>query len=84
MDEFIHRPKPYLLLSSTYDEILSWMKKHLVSDSKCNTTNLQSPKKNDKKWQIMVGWHLVLVTLYQGLQLELSKTIRIGDSKYHI
>jgi hypothetical protein len=25
MDEFIHRPKPYLLLSATCDEILSWM-----------------------------------------------------------
>jgi hypothetical protein len=25
MDEFIHWPKPYLLLSATYDEILSWM-----------------------------------------------------------
>ena len=25
MDEFIHWPKPYLLLSATSDEILSWM-----------------------------------------------------------
>ena len=25
MDEFIHWPKPYLLLSATCDEILSWM-----------------------------------------------------------
>ena len=24
-DEFIHWPKPYLLLSATCDEILSWM-----------------------------------------------------------
>ena len=35
MDEFIHWPKPYLLLSTTYDEVLSkmlgtWMKSHLV------------------------------------------------------
>jgi hypothetical protein len=49
MDEFIHRPKLYLLLSTTCDEILSWMiviwmKNHLVSDSYCNTVNLESPK----------------------------------------
>ena len=25
MDEFIHWPKPYLLLSTTCDDILSWM-----------------------------------------------------------
>ena len=33
---------------------------------------------------MMLGWRLVLVTLYRGLQLVLSKTIRIGDPKYHI
>ena len=48
MDEFIHWPKPYLLLSTTGDEILSWMiviwmKNGLVSDSNCDTINLQSP-----------------------------------------
>ena len=31
----------------------------------------------------MLGWHLVLVTLHRGLQLVLSKTIVIGDTKYH-
>ena len=41
MDEFIHWPKPYLLLSATCDEILSWMikfwmKNNLVSDIICN------------------------------------------------
>jgi hypothetical protein len=41
MDEFNHWPKPYLLLSATYDGILSWMieiwmKNQLVSDSICN------------------------------------------------
>jgi hypothetical protein len=45
MDEFIHWPKLYLLLSTTCDEILSrmiekWMKNHLVSDNNCNTVNL--------------------------------------------
>ena len=33
----------------------------------------------------MLGWHLVLVTLYCGLELELlSITIRIADTKYYI
>ena len=32
----------------------------------------------------MLGQHLVVVTLYRGLQLELSKTTSIGDTKYHI
>ena len=45
MDEFIHWPKPYLLLSATCDETLSWMievwmKNHLVGDNNCNTINL--------------------------------------------
>ena len=56
MDEFIHWSKPYFLLSATCDEILSWMieiwmENNLVSDSNCNTVNLQPPKKftrNDK------------------------------------
>ena len=30
----------------------------------------------------MLGWHLVLVTLYRGLQVVPSKTIRIVDNKY--
>ena len=32
----------------------------------------------------MWGKRLVLVTLYRCLQLVLSKTIRIGDTKIHI
>ena len=45
MDEFIHWPKPYLLLSATCDEILSWtieiwMKNTLISDNNCNIVNL--------------------------------------------
>ena len=33
----------------------------------------------------MLDEHLMLVTLDRGLQLVLSKTIRIGnDTKYHI
>ena len=49
MDEFILWPKPYLLLSPTCVEILSWMieiwmEKSLTSDSNCNIVNLQPPK----------------------------------------
>ena len=32
----------------------------------------------------MLDQHLVLVTLHNGLQYVLSKTIRIGDTKYNI
>jgi hypothetical protein len=50
IDEFIHWPKLYLLLSSTCDETLSswmiiiWMKNHLVSDSNCKS--IIPPKKS--------------------------------------
>ena len=37
-----------------------------------------------KECQIMWGQHLVLITLYHGLQLVMSKIIRIGDTKYLI
>ena len=45
MDEFIHWPKPYLLLSTTCDEILSWMiaicmENHLLSDNNYDTVNI--------------------------------------------
>ena len=32
----------------------------------------------------MLGSHLVLVRLYRGLQLEITKTMRIGDIEYPI
>jgi hypothetical protein len=49
MDEFIRWPKPYLLLSATCDEILSWVieiwiENHLVNDNNCNTENFIIPK----------------------------------------
>jgi hypothetical protein len=48
MDEFMHWLKPYLPISTTCDEILSWlieiwMKNHLVSDSNCNTVRPYYP-----------------------------------------
>ena len=61
MAEFVHWPKPYLLLSATCDEILSrmseiWMQIHFVCDNNCHAVNLESPppKKNYKEWQIML------------------------------
>ena len=32
----------------------------------------------------MLGQHVVLVTLYRGLQLVSNKTTRIGDIEHHI
>ena len=52
MDEFIHWPKLYFLLSTACDEILLWvieiwMKDHLLSDNyNCNTINLQGMTNN--------------------------------------
>ena len=45
MNEFVHWPKPYLLLSATCDEMLSWMievwmELHLLTYHDCNTVNL--------------------------------------------
>jgi hypothetical protein len=42
------------------------------------------PQEIYKKWQVVLGEHLVLVTLYYNLQLVLSKTIRAGDTKYNM
>jgi hypothetical protein len=47
MVEFIHW-LVYFLMSTTLDEILSWiikiwMKNHLVSDGNCDIVNLESP-----------------------------------------
>jgi hypothetical protein len=71
MDEFIHGPKPYLLLSATCDETLSWvieigLENDWVSDNNCNTGILVSPKKftsNDKLCWVNVWclWHYTAV-----------------------
>ena len=88
MNEFVRWPKLYLLLSATCDETVmdDW---DLDAKSLSKWQQFQHCKsiilkKIYKKWQIMLGQHLVLVTLYHGLQLVLSKAIRIGDTKYHI
>ena len=69
-------------------ETLSWIIKiwmnYLFNDSNCNTVKMICPIFFYKEWQIMLGQHLVLVSLHQGLQLVLSTTIRVGDTNYHI
>ena len=61
-----------------------WMKNQLVSDSNCNIVDLYNALNFLQGMTNSVGLTLVLVTLYRGLQLVLSKTIRFGDTKYHI
>jgi hypothetical protein len=63
MDEFIHMPKAYLLLSTTFDEILSWiieiwMKMPLVSDNNGNTVNSIIPQKNLQRMTNDVGLNI--------------------------
>jgi hypothetical protein len=87
MIEFIHWSKPYLLLSETCDELLSWMieiwmKIYFLSDYNCDTAST-NPQMFYKDQHIMLVYHLVLVTLHCGLQLFLSMTIRIVDTTYH-
>ena len=55
-----------------------WLRNGLVSDK------FAMPELFYKKWQMMLGLHLVLVTLHDGLQLVLSTTYRIGDTEYNI
>ena len=60
MDKFIYGPKPYLLLSTTCDAILSWMieiwiRNHLGSDGNCNIVNLYCPQKNSQEVTNDVG-----------------------------
>ena len=73
MDEFIHWPKPYPLLSATSDEMLSWMiemwmKNHLVSDSNCNTVNLYPPN------FIYLFIYLKIMTTNVGLACSVGDT----------
>ena len=86
MDEFIHWPKPYLSLISNLWCNIAMDDWNLDEKSPGKGHQLQHHKsitlpKIYKEWQIMLGQHLVLVTLHHGLQLVLSKTIRIADTK---
>ena len=59
------------------------MKNHLVSDSFCIAVNLCPPKYLQGTTN-NVGLTISGRDTLYGLQLALSKTIRIGDTKYHI
>ena len=61
-----------------------WMEKPLNKWLELQNCISISPPKNYKEWQIMLDYHLVLVTLYHGLQLVRIKTIATGDTEYHI
>ena len=68
MDPFIHWPNPYLLLSTTCDEILSWMIEiwmniHSVSDGNCNTNIPQPPPPHN----------------LQGMTKNVSLTFNVSD-----
>jgi hypothetical protein len=81
MNNFIHWLKPPFLVNYSFrgwnlDENL------LGGGSNCNIVN-HNPQKNHKEWQLMLGWHLVSVTVHHNLQLVLSETLRIGDTTYH-
>ena len=72
-------------LAATTDEILSWvieiwMKGHLVSENNYNTVDLQSLK-HLQGLTNKVG--LTFTVGDTGLKLVLSKTIGIGNTKYH-
>ena len=74
------------LLLATCDEILSWMieiwmKNVLVSGSNCNIVILLSSK-NLQGMRNNIGLTYRVGDTYYSLQLVLSKTIRIGDTKY--
>ena len=58
-----------------------WMQKHLVSDSNCQHYKSIFPP---KEFQGMLGYLLVLATLRCGLRLVMSKTMRIGYTKYYV
>ena len=68
MDEFIHCPKTYLLLSRTFDELLSWMNEiwmeiHSASDNNCNVVNLKIPN-----------------IFLQGMTNNVGLTFNVGDT----
>ena len=84
MGGFTHWLKPYLPLSPTCDEILSWMfeiwiENHVISDSNRNTVKSTIPKKVYKG-----------MTNYVGLTFSVGDTILRftisieQDTKYHI
>ena len=50
-----------------------WMENHLVSDNNCNDANLWCAFKKEKEWQIILGSHLVLVTLHGQFTISIEQ-----------
>ena len=71
-------------LAKTLPSLVNNLWWYLASDSKCNCTSIIFLRIY-KEWQIILGQHLVVVTLHCSLQLVLNKTIiRTSGTKYHI
>jgi hypothetical protein len=60
------------------------MKIHLVRYNSCDIVDLQCPNLLTQKIQILIGLHLVIVTLHGWFTSVPNKTNRIGDTKYNI
>ena len=77
-DEFIHWPKSRLLLSTTCDEILSWMdeiwmKNHLASDNTSQHCNFIISPKELQGMTNDVGLHLELMMLHRGFTIDIEQ-----------
>ena len=59
-----------------------WMK-YLVTDSNCNIVNLQPPK-SLQGIATNVGLTFSVGDIIPWFTISIEKTIRIGDTKYHI
>jgi hypothetical protein len=57
---------------------------HLLSDNYCISLNFITSELLNKGCKIMLGLHLVLVTLHVWFRNSMSNTNRIGDTKYSI
>ena len=63
----------------------NWMKNHLLSDNNYNIVIPYCPIFFfNKKWQIMLGLHLVLVTLHGWFTINIEQDEWIDDTKYVI
>ena len=68
MDEFVHWPKLYLLLSSTCDEILSWMIKLWMKNHLISNNNLQDRKS------------IIFLKSLQGMTNNIGSTLSVGGT----
>jgi hypothetical protein len=50
-----------------------WMKHHLLSDNIYNVVNPKCPIHFYKEWRILLGLHLVLVTLHRQFMSKIEQ-----------